>query len=74
MKKKRSWILLAILANLALLPMVRGEAAGAQQRGGGVLYHCCKKTTAGKPYCCNRCCVFRFNCLNHEMCERRDDG
>ena len=71
MKDKRLWILLAILGNLALVPMVWAAPAGGEGRGDGFFYHCCKETTEGKPYCCNRCCVFRFNCFNHEMCEKR---
>lgn len=72
MKDKRLWILLAILGNLALVPMVwAAPAGGPEQQRSGVIYHCCKTTAEGRPYCCSRCCVFRFNCLDHEICERR---
>lgn len=71
MKDKRLWILLAILGNLALVPMVWAAPAGGEGRGDAVMFHCCKKTSTGQPYCCNRCCIFRFNCLDHEICERR---
>ena len=72
MKKRRTWILVAFLANLALMPLALAVPEGsAQQRSARVIYHCCKKTTTGRPYCCNRCCVFRWNCLDHEICEKR---
>ncbi|MYG81532.1 MAG: hypothetical protein F4187_07105 [Gemmatimonadetes bacterium] len=72
MKDKRLWILLAILGNLALVPMVLTVQAGsAQQRSNAVMFHCCKTTSTGQPYCCSRCCVFRWNCNSHEVCVKR---
>ena len=71
MKDKRLWILLAILGNLALVPMVWAAPAGGEwQRSEALIYHCCKKTQRVGPTAANRCCVFRFNCLDHEICER----
>ena len=49
------WILIAFLANLALLPLATGAPAGrAQEAREAILFDCCKKTKAGRPYCC-RC-------------------
>lgn len=72
MKNKPTWILVAFLANLALLPLVvRPPEGRAQQRGESVFFPCCKKPAFGKRYCCDRCCVFTWNCTNHATCERR---
>ena len=73
MKKKPTWILITFLANLALLPLVTGASEGrAQERGAALFFHCCKKTTSGRPYCCDRCCLIVWNCLTTETCVRRD--
>jgi len=75
MKNKPTWILLAFLVNLALLPLVTGASEGrAQEQRSALLFHCCKKTTSGRPYCCDRCCLFVWNCLNTETCERREQS
>ena len=75
MKQKPTWILIAFLANLALLPLATGEPeARAAESHKPLLFHCCKKTKSGKPYCCNRCCLFVWNCLNHETCQKLDGG
>lgn len=72
MKKKRTWIILALIANVGLLPLVLAAPAGSTpQRSSGLLFHCCQETPDGRPYCCFKCCVFRYNCLDHEICERR---
>lgn len=73
MKKKPVWILIAFLANLALLPLVAGVPAGrAQEARAAIFFHCCKKTQYGRPYCCDRCCFFTWDCRNNELCERRE--
>ena len=73
MKNKPTWILVAFLVNVALLPLCTGASEGrAQEARSALLFHCCKKTTSGRPYCCNRCCLFVWNCLTHETCERQD--
>ena len=71
MRKKPTWILLAFLANLALLPFVVAPEGRAQERGDPFFYSCCKETSAKKRYCCERCCIFTWNCKNDEMCRRR---
>ncbi|MDE2762702.1 MAG: hypothetical protein OXQ94_00485 [Gemmatimonadota bacterium] len=74
MKNKSTWILVAFLANLALLPLVFGPPEGrAQQRAESVFFPCCKKTSFGKRYCCNRCCILVWNCQSHLDCERRNE-
>lgn len=75
MKRTPIWILIALLANLALLPLAAGAPQGRAQEGReAIFFHCCKKTTSGRPYCCDRCCFFVWNCLITETCERRDQG
>ena len=74
MNNKPTWILIAFLANLALLPLVTGATEGRAQERSALLFHCCKKTATGRPYCCDRCCLFVWNCLTTETCERRAKG
>jgi len=72
MKKKLLWVLLAVAANVALLPLTLAapkDAAAASSSA--FLYHCCKQTAAGDPYCCGNCCIFRFNCLGDVNCGER---
>ena len=73
MKNKPTWILIAFLANLALLPLVTGASEGrAQEARSAFFFDCCQETTAGRSYCCDRCCLFVWNCLTTETCERRE--
>lgn len=69
MKTRLLWILLAVVVNIALLPLAlatpKNAAAVSTSR---FLFHCCKQTVAGDPYCCGYCCMFRFNCLNDGHC------
>ena len=69
MRKKPTWILVAFLANLALLPLVVAPEGRAQGRG-EPLYNCCKKTVSQNRYCCERCCVFTWNCKRDANCKR----
>ena len=71
---KPTWILIAFLANLALLPLVAaapGEGRARENRE-AIFFNCCKKTTAGRPYCCDRCCFFTWNCQVSEDCADRN--
>lgn len=70
MRKKSTWILVVFLANLALLPFAMATEGRAQGGGGPLYYNCCKKTPSGNRYCCERCCVFTWNCKNHKNCQR----
>lgn len=71
MTRKSMWVLLAVLANLALLPLVTDAPEGrAQSSDGGFFFHCCKKSASGRRYCCKRCCVMTWNCKRHKMCRR----
>ena len=70
MKKKTTWICVAFLANLVLLPFAMAPEGRAQARGDPLFYHCCKKTSLGKRYCCERCCVLIWNCVTHEKCQK----
>ena len=72
MKKRLLWILLAVAANAALLPLTLATPkAAAAAANSGFFFHCCKKTVAGDPYCCGYCCMFTFNCLGSGMCDER---
>ena len=69
MKKRLLWVLLAVAANVALLPLTLATPANAAAASSsGFLFHCCKQTGAGDPYCCGFCCSFRFNCLSDRHC------
>ena len=70
MKKKLLWILLAVAANIALLPLALATPKNAAAASSsGLLFHCCKETMAGDPYCCGFCRVFTFNCLGGGTCD-----
>ncbi len=69
MKKKLLWVLLAVAANVALLPLALATPKDAAAASGSrFLFHCCKQTVAGDAYCCGYCCSFRFNCLGDRHC------
>lgn len=69
MKKRLLWVLLAVAANVALLPLTLATPANAAAASSsGLLFHCCKKTGEGDRYCCGYCCIFRFNCLGDGTC------
>lgn len=68
MKKRLMWVLLAVAANVALLPLTLPANAAAASSS-SFLFHCCKKTMAGDPYCCGYCCMFTFNCLGDGTCD-----
>lgn len=69
MKKRLLWVLLAVAVNVALLPLTLATPANAVAAASSAfLFHCCKQTVAGDAYCCGNCCMFRFNCLDDDMC------
>lgn len=69
MKKRLLWVLLAVAANVALMPLTLATPANAAAASSSAfLFHCCKQTVAGDPYCCGYCCMLRFNCLDDDMC------
>lgn len=67
MKKRLMWIVVAALANVALLAFGTPRDAGAAASK-SFFYHCCKETVAGDGYCCGYCCMFRFDCFGG-MCD-----
>lgn len=69
MRKKSTWVFVAFLANLALLPFVLAPEGRAQERG-ELLYHCCQKTAPGEKYCCFWCCALTWNCKKDEHCKK----
>lgn len=61
MKNKKIWIIIALVINALLLPFTvgySGEAAAAAQR----LNDCCKESSRGGEYCCDRCCWIPWGC------------
>ena len=69
MKKRLLWVLLAVAANVALLPLTLATpASAAAASSSGFFFHCCKKTAVGDRYCCGYCCMFTFNCLGDGTC------
>ena len=72
MKKNTNWLLIAFLINLALLPLALAAAEKATAtRSSGVFFACCRDSSAGDSYCCDRCCIFTWDCLRHDMCGDR---
>lgn len=67
MKNKKIWIIIALVINALLLPFTvgySGEAAAASQR----LYGCCKESSRGGEYCCDRCCWLPWGCGYKAAC------
>ena len=75
MKPKNIYILVALLINLGLMlwNAPGGMRAGAAQTSSGIFFPCCKKTDdpEGGRYCCENCCIFRWDCLSDEDCAPR---
>ena len=66
-KKKTTWIGLAVIVNALLLAFNLGaprEAAAGSSR----MYHCCKESSKGGEYCCERCCWIAWGCGDKETC------
>ena len=61
MKKRLMWIVMAAMANVAVLVFATPNGAGAVSSK-SFFYHCCKETVSGDGYCCGYCCMFRFDC------------
>lgn len=65
MKKRLKWIMIAAVANVAVLPLALAAPRGASAvSSDSFFYHCCKETVAGDEHCCRFCCMFRFDCLD----------
>ncbi len=74
MKLKTASILIASLINLGLLLASPPGSMGANaQRPGSYVFPCCKMTE-GRPYCCQNCCFFRWDCLADEDCAPDANG
>ena len=68
MKKKTTWIAIAVIVNALLLPFTLGsprEAVAGSARG---MYDCCKESSRGGEYCCARCCWIAWGCGEKETC------
>ena len=69
MKNKTTWIVSAVLVNALLLPFAFGspaEASAVSPKSG--LYDCCRGSTGGGEYCCNRCCWLPWACGDLTEC------
>ena len=73
MRRRLIWTLVALLVNLALLPLVvatsRRAAAGSNTNG--IFFPCCEETPGGAGYCCDGCCIFTWNCSDQQTCRKR---
>lgn len=74
MKRKITSIALALVVNLALLPLSSAAPTDLdrQPRIGDTVFPCCKETPDGEPYCCLQCCYFRFDCFADDHCRPSD--
>lgn len=72
MKPKTVMILIALVINLGLLLASSPSRINASsERSSNIFFPCCKKTADDRPYCCQDCCFFRWNCLVDEHCAPR---
>ena len=72
MKPKTTSILIAFLINLGLmLASAPGPMRASTEQSSGVWFPCCKETDEGRPYCCQNCCYFRWDCKVDEDCRPR---
>ncbi len=63
MKPKTVIILIACLTNLGLLLASSPSPANAgEEQSSSFYFPCCKKTPENRPYCCQNCCFFRWDC------------
>ncbi len=75
MKKRTTWILIAVAINLLLLPFTlqRPPAASAQATRAAWMFDCCRDWSDGRRLCCFRCCWWPRMCPP-EGCEKPNDG
>lgn len=72
MKPKTASILIAFLINLGLLlASSAGPMMASAARPGSIVFPCCLETPDGRPYCCQNCCIFRWDCRVDEDCAPR---
>lgn len=67
-KTKKTWTMIAILANLVLLPLALATPDRTAASSSGVFFPCCQGTATGIEYCCSRCCIFTWDCMAHDHC------
>ncbi len=67
MKNRTFWIAAAVIVNVLLLPFTFGfpQAASA---GSSRMYDCCKESSRGGEYCCDRCCWIAWGCGEKAAC------
>ena len=71
MKKRTTWIVVAVAINLLLLPFTlqKPPEATAQVTRAAWMFDCCRDWSDGRRLCCYRCCWFPRMCPP-EGCER----
>lgn len=67
MKKKTTWIAIAMIVNALLLAFNLGVPQNAAA-GSSRMYDCCKESSRGGEYCCYRCCWISWGCGEKETC------
>ncbi len=68
MKKKTTWIAIAVVVNALLLALNLGVPERASAWSSGHMYDCCKESSRGGEYCCIRCCWISWGCGDKETC------
>lgn len=72
MKPKTNFILIAFLVNLGLiLASPSALIKASAERSSSIWFPCCMKTSEERPYCCQNCCYFRWDCRSDEDCAPR---
>ena len=59
-------LLLAVIANVALVPLTLTANAGDAEASEGIA-DCCKRSNGGENFCCDQCCIFE-NCDTDADC------
>ncbi len=68
MKKKTTWIAIAVVVNVLLLPFTLGSPQEASAKSYRHMYDCCKESSRGGEYCCDRCCWISWGCGYKDTC------
>ena len=68
MKKKTTWIAIALVVNVLLLALNMGVPERASARSSGGMYDCCQESSRGGEYCCAQCCWISWGCGEKDTC------
>ena len=68
MKKKTTWIAIAVVVNVLLLALNLGVPERASAWSPRGMYDCCQESSRGGEYCCAQCCWLPWGCGEKETC------